>query len=314
MQIKPTLTALRAFDCLARTGSYTQAAALLNVTRPAISKQVKELEKTLGCRLVERSGPNVALTDRGADLAKGLRQGFDLIAATTQRFTSGQRPSNTVRLLVERDFATSWLAQKLGTFLVENPGLSVEVTAEANGRLRMENDFSFRIFYGAEGQYETAHLSETFLCNWIDLPLCTPEYAKQELDLDDPFGSARFLLDRNYNPWDDWFDKTGMRRPRKPLEFTRFNDTTLCLSAALSGAGITIGDSILCMNAIEERRLIAPFGTGLRSTQRYTLCQQVGRAQSRAERIFQTWLVQEVEAFQLGVAKVLQAKGIEVVG
>lgn len=313
MIIKPTLTALRAFDCLARTGSFTQAAAALNVTRPAISKQVKELETTLNCKLVHRSGPNIVLTEQGVDLARGLKDGFDLIASTTQRVQASHTPSNTIRLLVERDFATFWLAQKLGTFLIENPGLSVELTADTNGRLRMEDDFSFRIFYGPEGRFDTANLTETFLCNWIDIPLCTPDYAATEIDPNDPYGSARLLVDENYNPWDYWFADTGLRSPDKPLEFTRFNDTTLCLSAALSGAGVTIGDSILCLDAIETGRLIAPFKLGMRSTQRYSLCQPAGRTSTPAERVFERWLTQEVADFQQSVMRILHAKGIEIV-
>ncbi|WP_209835586.1 MULTISPECIES: LysR family transcriptional regulator [unclassified Ruegeria] len=313
MQIKPTLTSLRAFDLFARTGTLTEAATVLNVTRPAISKQIKELETITGCQLVSRAGPNVTLTAQGAELAAGLRQAFDLISATTERLTESDLRSDSVRVLVERDFASSWLAEKIGTFLIDHPGISVEIIAERNGRLRNAEDFSFRIFYGPQGSFESTDLTEEFLCDWIDIPLCTPEYAARHISDGGQYQDARFLLDKNYNPWDQWFEKAGIGSPGESAAFTSFNETSLCLSAALSDAGITIGDSFLCLHSIETGRLIAPFKIGSRSTERYAICRPSGRKLSASELKFKQWLVREIEEFEKKVDRVIRRKGIKVI-
>jgi LysR family transcriptional regulator, low CO2-responsive transcriptional regulator len=56
---------LLAFAALARLGSFTQAAQELFLTQSAISHAIKALEEEVGCRLFERSGRRVALTQAG---------------------------------------------------------------------------------------------------------------------------------------------------------------------------------------------------------------------------------------------------------
>jgi DNA-binding transcriptional LysR family regulator len=74
-----SLTALRAYEATARSGSVSTAATELNVTRPAISKQIALLEQDIGCALFERTGNRIRLTDAGQELYLGLKQAFDLI-------------------------------------------------------------------------------------------------------------------------------------------------------------------------------------------------------------------------------------------
>ena len=52
----PSTSALRALDAVARLGSVTRAAAELNITRSAISHQLRFLEQELGFAIVERDG------------------------------------------------------------------------------------------------------------------------------------------------------------------------------------------------------------------------------------------------------------------
>ena len=59
---------LRAFAVLARTGSFTQTAHELHLTQSAISHAMKALERDIGCRLLDRLGKTVALTQAGEQL------------------------------------------------------------------------------------------------------------------------------------------------------------------------------------------------------------------------------------------------------
>src|SRR5262249_19040383 len=61
---------LRAFLFVQRTGGFSQAAALLNRTQPAISLQIKRLEQRVGGAVSERSrGGSIDLTATGTVLA-----------------------------------------------------------------------------------------------------------------------------------------------------------------------------------------------------------------------------------------------------
>src|SRR5947209_1534918 len=59
---------LRAFATLARTGSFTLAAKELYLSQSAVSHSMKALEQDVGCRLLDRMGKKVLLTQAGEQL------------------------------------------------------------------------------------------------------------------------------------------------------------------------------------------------------------------------------------------------------
>jgi DNA-binding transcriptional LysR family regulator len=288
-----------------------EAARELSVTRPAVSKQIRLLETSLGCRLLDRSVHGCALTPAGQELFKGLNQAFDLIAMTTERVAESIKHDRKIKVLVERDFASSWLAQRIGDFLIGNPGISVEVVAERNGRLSMGENYSFRIFYGRAGCFQTLDLVSETLCHWIDLPVCTPAYAASYLRDGSSLDMAHFLLDGNYNPWKRWFAAAEISDPGARATYTTFNETTLCLSTAIAGGGITIGDSFLCMAAIESGALTVPFKVGLRSEEVYSLYYPKDGL-TLSDQKFRDWLTNQIRGYNSQISSKLESRGIAV--
>ena len=65
-----TLRQLRYFAALARHRHFGQAAKACAVTQPALSMQMRDLEKELGLDLVERCPGNVVLTEAGREIAR----------------------------------------------------------------------------------------------------------------------------------------------------------------------------------------------------------------------------------------------------
>jgi DNA-binding transcriptional LysR family regulator len=61
---------LRSFLAVAREGNVTRAARSLHITQPALSRQLAELERELGCELLVREARGVTLTDQGVLLRK----------------------------------------------------------------------------------------------------------------------------------------------------------------------------------------------------------------------------------------------------
>ena len=74
-----TLRQLRYLTVLARHRHFGRAAADCAVTQPALSMQVRELEREIGAALVERRPGDVALTDTGLEVAQRAEQ---ILAAT----------------------------------------------------------------------------------------------------------------------------------------------------------------------------------------------------------------------------------------
>ena len=64
------LRTLRSFLAVAREGNVTRAARSLHITQPALSRQLAELERELGCDLLVREARGVTLTEEGVLLRK----------------------------------------------------------------------------------------------------------------------------------------------------------------------------------------------------------------------------------------------------
>ena len=75
---------LRAFQLLAETGSFTEAARRMYLTQSAISHSIKALEASLDCGLLERGGKKIALTAEG----EALRRRADRILGEMGRATA----------------------------------------------------------------------------------------------------------------------------------------------------------------------------------------------------------------------------------
>jgi DNA-binding transcriptional LysR family regulator len=87
---------LAAFCAVVERKSFSQAAERLGVTQPAVSLQVRALEKRLGTQLLDRSGRRVEPTEAGLRLYRGAQRMLALedqivshVAATAQGEVTG---------------------------------------------------------------------------------------------------------------------------------------------------------------------------------------------------------------------------------
>lgn len=76
---------LEAFCAVAQCQSFSQAAEQLHLTQPAVSKRVANLEQSLGCRLFDRLGRQVQLTDAGRLLLPRARQVLQTLGDSRQQ-------------------------------------------------------------------------------------------------------------------------------------------------------------------------------------------------------------------------------------
>ena len=75
------LNGLRTFEVVARYMSLKKAAEELNVTPSAVSHRLRVLERILGCKLIQRQGSEMRLTENGRMLAPALADGFGTIVS-----------------------------------------------------------------------------------------------------------------------------------------------------------------------------------------------------------------------------------------
>jgi len=93
------LKQLRAFCAVAKSGKMTDAAAELFLSQPAISLQVRALERELDTVLFERHGPRINMTREGQELhemARPLVEGLESLNARFNRRMKGDLDSGEV--------------------------------------------------------------------------------------------------------------------------------------------------------------------------------------------------------------------------
>lgn len=122
----PPLTALRAFEAVARTGGFSAARRELNVTHAAVAQQVRALERHLGQPLAQRDGRGLALTPEGLRLAAALREGFGTIATAVADLVEADR-DRPLRISVTHSFAAQWLMPRLGGFWARHPEIALSL-------------------------------------------------------------------------------------------------------------------------------------------------------------------------------------------
>lgn len=131
-----TLARLEVFRAVVEARSLTGAARRLHVSQPAISAQLRELERGLGVPLVERAGRNFALTEAGRTLAEHGARILDL-EEETRRAVARIRGVETGRLAVGASETPGhyMLLEHLGEFQRLHPDIALRVDIAASAEI-----------------------------------------------------------------------------------------------------------------------------------------------------------------------------------
>jgi DNA-binding transcriptional LysR family regulator len=119
---------LRFFCVLAEELHFTRAALLLNVSQPAFSHQIMQLEDELGTRLVDRTNRRVRLTEAGELFlvrATGILEQMDQAALEATRV--GQGESGSFAMGVVSTAVCSYVPEMLRAFRRQSPHLTIDI-------------------------------------------------------------------------------------------------------------------------------------------------------------------------------------------
>lgn len=123
-----TLRQLRAFVAVARTSSFTLAAESLYVTQSALSGLIKEFEKTLGVRVIDRSTRRIHLSDMGRELFPLVEKILnDLDRVLTDVSERKSLKTGFVRVAAPQLMASALLPEVIAAYNAENPGVRVKL-------------------------------------------------------------------------------------------------------------------------------------------------------------------------------------------
>ncbi len=125
----PTLRQLRTFLAVLDSGSVSAAARRLNLTQPAASQQLRQLERALGVRLLERAGGRLVTTAAGNAILPAARRAqaavADAVAAAAEHRTG---TTAEVRMGTGATACIHLLPPVLAALRRRIPGLGVTIT------------------------------------------------------------------------------------------------------------------------------------------------------------------------------------------
>jgi len=136
---------LRLFTAVVQHGGFTKAAGRLNLSQPAISKSLTELERQLGLELIDRTARTVRLTDAGETLYARSSELFGVERAAEQelRELRGLK-RGTLRIAASTTIATYMLQPYLGRFHTRHPRVRIRANS-ANTRSVLKMLLEFRV-------------------------------------------------------------------------------------------------------------------------------------------------------------------------
>lgn len=251
---------LAAFLAVAEARSFTRAAAGLGTSQSALSHTIKRLETRLGLRLLTRTTRSVAPTEAGERLIETLRPALDDIGERLAALNAlREKPAGTVRINTSEHAAETVLWPKLARFLPSHPDINVELT--------IEHGFTDIV----AGRYDAGvRLGEHVARDMIAVPIGpqirmavvgSPGYFEARKKPRAPQDLAghncinlRFATSGGFYIWE--FEKDGRELKVRVEGQVAFNNSGLCLKAALDGFGLAFVPEDRVLAHVRERRLI----------------------------------------------------------
>lgn len=127
---------LRAFVAIADRGSLGRASTVVNMSQPALSRLLQEMESRLGVTLFERSRSGMTLTSHGYALLPHARLLlFDMTQAIAALETLSGLQRRVVRIGAVATIARSILPGAVAKLLEKAPDVNIELVEAADDRL-----------------------------------------------------------------------------------------------------------------------------------------------------------------------------------
>ncbi len=283
----PSLQALRAFEALARLGSLTEAADYLNLTRSAISHQLRLLEDQLNLRLYERRGRGVILTPAGQLYASEVREVLHSLERIHANLPD-QEYNGHLHVCMPPGFASSVVSRHINDFYRAYPTIRLHLSTNREDETINQPNFDLFVVFG-DGAWSDHHVE--LLAQPMYQPVCSPSLLN-ELNLNHPrdLTRATLLHLHDAHDWQLWLASCPGKHEVKVESGIHFSNILLVLHAALSGQGVAIGDDVVCGDSLRQGQLIRPFPERIPSDKAYYLVTPHSRLEDPNVQAFSDWL------------------------
>ncbi|WP_199032420.1 LysR family transcriptional regulator [Ralstonia sp. ASV6] len=294
------LAAMRVFQRVAMTLSFTEAAERLGLAPSSVSRQIDLLEAQLGVKLLTRTTRKLSLTEPG-ELYKSrvdaLLAEFDAVHDSVATFAS--EPRGRLRVSVPRVFGKRVLSPLLPAFLKAHPKMSVELSLTDDYADLVETDIDLAIRIGTLGD---STLISRPLGRYRRVLCCHPSYLRTRAQPTEPADLAlhnclRYRQSGERVVWAFSHRDRDVAIEIAPHGDLSANDVEVLLGAAQAGGGIALLPHWLVGDAIDRGELVQllpdyPLAGG-RQAAGIHFVYAINRRQSRKVRAFMAYVLDQ---------------------
>jgi LysR family transcriptional regulator for bpeEF and oprC len=290
------LTAMRAFLRVVDAGTFTKAAALLDVPVPTVTRLVQALEAELKTQLLTRTTRRVSLTPAGADYAQRARQLLnDLDEIEGVMAYAGASPRGRIRVDIGSALARLVIAPALPDFVARYPDISIDL----GGSDRMVDlvaehvDCAVRTGRITDASLVARQIGELhYVCCASPAYLARCGVPAQPSDLDRPEHSViSYFNARATGAPTFGFRKDGRRLDIHGHSQLAVNDANVALAACLAGLGVMRAPLYLVQHELDGGRLVPVLSDWFIEPLPIQIVYPPNRYQSHRVRVFVDWVV-----------------------
>jgi LysR family glycine cleavage system transcriptional activator len=282
----PPLHGITVFAAAAASGSFSRAAEMLFVTQGAVSRQIQQLEKYLGCPLFIRHKRGLKLTAEGQSLLPVVEDTLSRLASACD----GLRNIGQVLVLrMPPTFTARWFLPLLPELRALLPDVDVRVTTYDAWEPQFErSDVDAAV---VQGRGAWKGVEAVALMPEVLTPVCSPQLAAR-MNTPEDLTALPLLHCEPLDAWPRWLQEAGVGRKNTRRGQT-FDTLELALSAATRSQGVAIGDLNLVRESLRDGVLVAPFKLTIDQGLSYYLVYPPERAQQPKIRILREWLTSQ---------------------
>lgn len=255
----PPLKSLVAFEASARHLSLTRAAQELDISREAVSRQIRVLETYLGVKLFDRLHRAIALTPCGKQLQQVVQQSLENIAYVSDGM---RRPTRAATIMITCTIAIAsfWLTPRLANFRSKYPDVELHVAVSDEEQDLIADGIDIGLRYG-DGNWPGLDAFRLFDVNLI--PVCSPDYLEHTAplnDVDDLLSQNLINLDGASHAsenWWWWLKRNGVAVPDS-FKTSGFDNYDNVIRAAIDSQGVALGYDVFVADCIAQNRLVQP--------------------------------------------------------
>ena len=244
------------FLAIVDSGSLTQAAERLEVSKSIVSKRLKRLEEMLGVALLHRSTRGITPTEQGQAFHLRASNILQELEATVDEMTEGnQNLCGSLRIAAPVTFGTMYLGRLVFPFISKHPRLHVAIHLDDKRVDIVQEQFDLAIRISAEPGL-SLKARQLGLCKRV--VVCSPEYAQQYnlQALNEDLFAHEYIGYSNIQDSQLWgFLTEDSQRGQIKSRFTA-NNGEMSRDAAIAGLGLSVLPLFMVAEALRKGQLI----------------------------------------------------------